>query len=392
MIPEAGPGASEPPRKPPGDLPPVQPPTVGFILQLFVIPMVIVTIIVVVWLLFNWLAHMGSNPSELVRDLKRLNDVSWQRAYTLADLLRDSRNAHLKKDVTLARDLADVLEGQIRLASMEEKPIQLRMFLCLALGEFLVPEVLPTLIKAATTERNIAEVQVRRSALQALAVFITNNDAAQLRANPKLVETLLEASRERSESDTEHVYDELRSTAAFALGMLAGNAALDRLNIMLGDAYPNARYNATIGLSRHGDVRAIPGLLEMIDPENDESVRFETDEQGKPWKRLKVMQNGLRAAKQLMERNSTADLTQLAAALEKIKQSDLEKLDPKTRRGIKLDVEEALIFLKQRANGALKTTGMLHVNEFVLVPHGVIFAAPFGSGEWHRPVRRGRAG
>jgi hypothetical protein len=47
-------------------LPPVEPPSAGFILQLFVIPGVIVTIIVLVWLLFNWLAQMGNDPQAYV--------------------------------------------------------------------------------------------------------------------------------------------------------------------------------------------------------------------------------------------------------------------------------------------------------------------------------------
>ena len=52
-------------------LPPVQPPTSGFLLQLFFIPMVIVLIIVVVWMLFSWLAHKGATPRELVKELSR---------------------------------------------------------------------------------------------------------------------------------------------------------------------------------------------------------------------------------------------------------------------------------------------------------------------------------
>src|SRR6187401_2490582 len=136
---------------PAGELPPVEPPTVGFILQLFVIPMVIVTIIVVIWLLFNWLAHMGSNPTELVRDLRKPNDARWQKALTLADLLRNPQNAHLKKDRALAKELADVLSDEIRAARMEETPIQLRVFLCRALGEFETPDVLESLLDAART-------------------------------------------------------------------------------------------------------------------------------------------------------------------------------------------------------------------------------------------------
>ncbi len=51
----------------PGDvLPPVEPPSAGFILQLFVVPGIIVAIIVMVWLLFNWVARTGNDPREYV--------------------------------------------------------------------------------------------------------------------------------------------------------------------------------------------------------------------------------------------------------------------------------------------------------------------------------------
>ncbi len=78
-------------------LPPIEPPSASFLVQLFVIPMIIVGIIVVVWLMFSWLAHMGSNPHELVRDLKKPNEASWQRALTLADLLRNPAHEDLDK-------------------------------------------------------------------------------------------------------------------------------------------------------------------------------------------------------------------------------------------------------------------------------------------------------
>jgi hypothetical protein len=341
------------PRKPPsGDLPPVEPPTVGFILQLFVIPMVIVTIIVVIWLLFNWLAHMGSNPTELVQDLRKPNDARWQKALTLADLLRNPHNTHLKKDRALAKGLADVLNDEMQAARMDETPIQLRVFLCRALGEFETPEVLESLLQAARTEREPIEVQVRRSAIQSLAVYISNNEPENLHSHSDLLAVLLDAARARSDSDAENAKAELRSTAAFALGLLGSREALDQLDVLLGDAYPNARYNAAVALCRQGDARALPVLAEMLDPENEESVSREPDEEGKPWKRLLVMENGIRAAGQLVEKNQGDDLTALDAALEKIEKSDLTKFKSGARRGIRIEANEVRIKLKERAKPA----------------------------------------
>ncbi|MBV8266772.1 MAG: hypothetical protein JO252_10645, partial [Planctomycetaceae bacterium] len=55
--PTENPGAHDPAPGPVlSDLPPVEAPSAGFIVQLFVIPAVIVAVVIVVWLLFGKLA------------------------------------------------------------------------------------------------------------------------------------------------------------------------------------------------------------------------------------------------------------------------------------------------------------------------------------------------
>ena len=57
-------GHQRPPISADDALPPVEPPSAGFIVQLFVIPGIIVFIIVMIWLLFNWLAQKGNDPAD----------------------------------------------------------------------------------------------------------------------------------------------------------------------------------------------------------------------------------------------------------------------------------------------------------------------------------------
>ncbi|HRX77496.1 MAG: HEAT repeat domain-containing protein [Planctomycetaceae bacterium] len=328
-------------------LPPIEPPSAGFLLQLFVIPMIIVGIIVAVWLMFSWLAHMGSNPHELVRDLKKPNEASWQRALTLADLLRNPAHEDLKSDVTMATELATVLDGQLDQESYDETSIRLRMFLARALGEFKVPEALPPVLRAATLERDPAEIDVRRTALEAIAVYANNNPDSSLSENAACMEALIAASRERTEVAAEQqVRSDLRSTAAFVLGVIGGDAALDRLVILLDDPYTNARYNAATGLCRHGDARAIPVLLEMLDPENQESGAGEEHESGRDWKRLQVINTGIRSAAQLAENNSSDDLEPVRAALQEIVDSELNSFGSRVRHGIRLNAEDSLLAMK----------------------------------------------
>ena len=164
-------GANQPSQSGPDDnLPPVSPPSAGFLMQLFVVPMVIVVIIVMVCLMFNWLAHLGSKPEDLVDDLTKLNPGSWQKALTIANMLCDPNQAELRQNDIMADRLAEILQAQVERGEMGDEQIQLRVYLCLALGVFEVNNGLPALVEAASTQRQPQEIQVRMKAIEALAM------------------------------------------------------------------------------------------------------------------------------------------------------------------------------------------------------------------------------
>jgi len=287
--------------------------------------MVIVAIFVGIWLVFGLVAHVGSDPTELVQDLKKGKDTSWQKALTLANVLRSSEYEDLKRDPKIATDLALVLQSQIETGTMDAESIKLRVFLCRALGEFEVPDVVPVLTQAIRVERDGAEVVVRRSALEAIAVLATNIGAETLREDEQLMEAVLAASKEQSEDAVaKRRRDDLRTTAAFTLGVIGGKLTIEQLEVLLSDPYPNTRYNAATGLARHGEIAAIPVLVEMLDPDNQFAVQTESSVEAKAWKRELVVTNGIRAVKQLADRNPSADVSQLKDALEKVVGSSLE--------------------------------------------------------------------
>lgn len=307
-------------------LPPVHAPDAAFLLQLFLIPMIIVSIIVLVWLLFSWLAHMGSNPRDLVRDLGSASDLAWQKAESLSEMMRHPANDALKDDVELTRDLTRVLEEQVAAARMDQRHVHMRVFLCRALGEFRTKEAVPALITAARTDRNEAEGDVRDAALQALAVLASNLarkfGVDEVQQDEQLMELLLAASREQADQpDESRRRAEVRSVAAFALGVVGGERALDRLAILLSDAYPNTRFNAAMGLARHGDARCAATLVEMLDPENSAMLQGETSDSERELKRGLVLSNAMRAAEQLARHNDTDDLSALKRALEELARS-----------------------------------------------------------------------
>ncbi len=307
-----------------------------FILQLVLLPMLIVAIIAAVWLLFSWIAHADADPENLVRDLKKPNDVSWQEALTLANLLRNPKYEEVKRDTQIANELASVLQTQIESAQVDAKQIKVQSFLCRALGEFKVPDVLPVLIQAAQGGRDDAAMDVRCSALEAIAVLATNLEAESLREDPELLDVLLAASSEYGEDAKEKSRrDNLRTVAAFTLGVIGGDQGVLCLERLLDDASPNVRYNAATGLARHGSIAAIPVLLEMLDPDNELAVGSEESDEGREWKRVVVLTNAIRATRQLAQKNPSANLAQLRTALDILVSSDVQ-------HGVHIEARETL--------------------------------------------------
>jgi hypothetical protein len=320
------------PVLPNDQLPPVEPPSAGFIVQLFVIPALIVVIMFAVGAGIKWLVERDSDPQSYVESLRRNSDARWQSAHDLADVLRNPRNSKLKDDAHLAEQLAGILNKEMDDGSLEENPIKLRVYLCHLLGEFHVPDVLDVLVRAAKTERGPAESAVRFAAMKGLAVWLDGapNDAD---ARRKLMPTILAASRDDQPL--------LRSTAAFALGAADTDEATKRLQRMLVDSYPDVRYNAATMLATHGHAEATEVLTEMLDQRQAVALEKEDEAKSRDYKRDLILVNALRATKDLAQKNSTADLTSLANAVERL-------TAPELPGGIQVQAKEVLFELKNR--------------------------------------------
>jgi hypothetical protein len=298
-------------------LPPVEPPSAGFIVQLFVVPMVIVSIVVAVYLMFNWLAQMGASPRDHLVEIRKGHAASWQEASNLAEALR--RDAELRSDAAMADETGQLLIERLQAAPLNENDAQMRVFLCKALGEFAVGEAVPALVAAAEKSRNAEEVLVRQAALEALAVLAANlrqalpkDDAEATIASAMAV--LLAAA------DDDHVL--IKTSAAYALGVVGGAEANDKLAALLASAETSVRSNAAFGLARHGDPRAVPALADLLDPDlRIEDVPAEQQAVG-DLRRTTILLNALRASAQLAEANSSADLDELVEAARRLAEVD----------------------------------------------------------------------
>ncbi len=325
-------------------LPEVVAPGASFLLPLFVVPLCIVTIIVMVWVAFHWVALRGSDAASDIENLRKNNDARWQAASNLADRLRNPRNTALRRDAQSADKVASILETELSGnlsggAKQVEKDVNLRIYLCRAIGEFEVPQGLPVLLEAvqgkgATAAHEVQNLPVRRAAIEAIAVLISNvravdgADAAQPGDDfHAVLPALLEAASHRdSDSGAANETVSLRYTATFALGVLGGDEALARLEQLSLDAHPDVRYNAACGLARNGDSRAVIGLLAMLDPDDTSGVQAEHAPAARPHKRALIYSTALQAIDKLLDENESDDFEQLREAVGRLlNEEELDK-------------------------------------------------------------------
>jgi HEAT repeat protein len=279
-------------------------------LKLVVLPALVVCVLVMIFVVIGWLTLSPGDVDALVDALERRGNTRWRAAVDLAGALAEPGGAELKNDPALAARLAEILRREIESGGLREEQITLRMYLCRALGEFHVAEPLSVLLQAATTERDPREVDVRRSAIEAVAVLASNFGSERLRTRREVISALMDAAADARPP--------LRSAAAFALGVIGGSEAEAKLEGLLRDAHPDVRYNAATGLARHGNLAAIDVLLEMLDPNESAGIEVEKQEAARDFKRAMIFSNGLRATGQLVSANPAAELSRLREAVARL--------------------------------------------------------------------------
>lgn len=313
---------------PTGDdlLPPVEPPSASFLIQLFVVPALIVLMIVAVWLTFTWLVRR-TTPETIVNGLEQGPSIArWQRASELADMLRNQRFAEFKRDAPSANRLARILERELEQAAIRgdsegDDEATLRYFLARAIGEFEVQEGVDVLLKAASTNATSHDQLVRGAAIEAIAVRAYNLqhlESPQQLNHPHLMPTL---SRLATDEDPA-----VRSKAAFALGQIGTSEASERLEQMVDDPHADTRYNAAIGLAHRGNAKGIETLAEMLDLEQLARPRAAADGNVDAALTSVLVSSALQAVEALSDKNSDADLAPVIQSLQRLAAAEPEAL------------------------------------------------------------------
>lgn len=296
-------------------LPPVEPPSASFILQLFVVPAVIVLVVVMIGWLVTAMATTGDrDPREIVATLRSSSQTRWQEAFELANSLRTDKDNKLKTNTELATELAKLLSEEHKAARPDDDSVKLRSFLCAALGSFHIDNGLATLLDVAADD---VDETVRGHAINAIAVLseeFRTADPPQELSSEELVDTFVELANDES--------DMVRSQAAYALGVLtlepeADSRLSEELEKLADDLYPDARYNAATGLARRGSLLSVAPLAEMLDLESlATSIKGEVRPEMQTRKRNTIIKNALEAVLVVKEKNPDADLAELTKAID----------------------------------------------------------------------------
>ncbi len=236
----------------PEDLPPVEPPSAGFILQLFVVPGLIVLAIVAVWALFGRLANSEQDWKGLLVELQHPNEHRrWRGALGLAQLLKADQNLvgssePLSRNREIAQALSDVLTTEIHRASQIEEDLKYQAFLARTLGLFDLPDVVIPALKQAMQPG--IDREIRKNAIGSIAV-IAHRFAEE--KNP-LAFSMLSVELLKVSQDEDPL---IRQLCAFTLGLFPDADARSRLEVLLEDSDFDTRINSAIALARQGDAR-----------------------------------------------------------------------------------------------------------------------------------------
>ena len=345
-------------------LPPVEPPSAGFIIQLFVIPAVIVAAVVAIWFVIETLARRGEqDPAVIVKALKSNNQARFQQAKELADMLRlPQRYPEMKVSHDLSHQIAEYVDELVAAGRPEDAEVTMRIFLVTALGEFHVDDGLPALLNAA---QNDPERDVRRRAINAIAV-LAGAMAGLKPPQPLESEALTEALLKLADDQDELV----RSETTFAIGVVAGTPDADprlaeKLVELADDPYTDARFNAAAALARLGSPAAPAAVAEMFDVDSLESslsgekaLTAEVSEEAlaaqKAFKRNMILSSALKSTNQLLATQSLP--AEAFAPLERAVEDFLKSIEKLQETGPVPDelvdeAERTLVRVKARAAG-----------------------------------------
>ncbi len=318
------------------DLPPVEPPSAGFIIQLFVVPAMIVLAVIGVWALFGRLAAGETDWRGLVQDLESANPHVYKRAmFGLAQLLDndrrlDDKGLHLARNPEIATALSKLLNKQLDAALQDDETVTFEVYLTRAMG--LLEQSDPTLPALQRAVDAKFDKEVRKGAVTSIALISSRVQSITPEIEARTTEAIVSLSQDAEPT--------LRRAAAFTLGILPNRTEgpsaaerMQRLTVMLNDSDWMSAVNAAISLSRWKSTAGFPVFVKAcqstVNPADPAAVIDD----------LTVLKNVLRAIGELGPEWDDAQRAELRAVIETL-------IDKHAEQRVKVDAQTTLAALK----------------------------------------------
>jgi hypothetical protein len=290
--------------------------------QFFLIPLIVVGATVLAYLGFRSLLIDDRSPQDYLTEIRTGGaNRQWPAAYDLSRLMSDPAvRADRALAPALVRAFEDTRDGDPRV----------RRYLALAIGR-LDPPLPPEAVSALAASldepatpwqpdwfsrfNGWTEIDINEARITTIWALGSSGDPTVV---PRL--QLLMDSPDAG----------IRKMTVYALGALPGDAQLATLRDALGDDTPDVRWNAAIGLARHGNPEGVRVLRQMLDrPYVEQTVKREVRLDADVDPVADVIIGGLRALAALKDaslRASIEDLSRQDPSM-KVRQAALEALN-----------------------------------------------------------------
>lgn len=292
--------------------------------QFFLIPLAVVAVTAAVYLGFRSMIADTRGARDYLAEVQNGGtNRRWPAAYELSRLMDDPQ---VRADRSLAPAFVKAFEQ-----AKDDDP-RIRRYLALAIGRLDPPlpaEAIDALSRSLDEPDRAAPPGIE--AWMSRLTAWSGSDLAEVRistiwalgaSGDPLVAVRLQPFYQSPDAG-------VRKIVIYALGALPGDAQLDTLRAGLQDAEPDVRWNAAVGLARHGDRRGAGVIRQMIDRDYVEHIVKRQIRQDRDLDPIAdVMISGLRAAAALKDdtlREPIALLSQEDRSM-KVRQAALEAL------------------------------------------------------------------
>ena len=289
--------------------------------QFFLIPLAVVAVTAAVYLGFRSMLVDNRGAQEYLAEVQNGgSDRRWPAAYELSRLMDDPA---VRGDRALAPALVSAFER-----AKDDDP-RIRRYLALAIGR-LDPPLPAHAIDVLSASLDEPAPVVAQDWLTRLTGW-SDSDISEVRIST--IWALGASGDPKVAARLQPYYDStdagVRKMVVYALGALPGDAQLMTLRLALRDAAPDVRWNAAVGLARHGDREGAGVIRQMLDREYvQQTVTREVRQDTDMDPIADVLISGLRAAAALKDetlREPIAALSQQDRSM-KVRQAALDAL------------------------------------------------------------------